>query len=66
MPADMMADEESATAFTAEELAEYNGLDGAPAYLAILGRVYDVSAGKSFYGAYITSSPHEDPYLPHC
>jgi predicted heme/steroid binding protein len=29
--------------FTAEELARYNGKDGAPAYIACRGRVYDVT-----------------------
>jgi len=35
---------------TRDELAEADGLDGAPAYLSIRGRVYDVSAGAAFYG----------------
>eukprot|EP00039_Didymoeca_costata_P020562 m.341676 g.341676 ORF g.341676 m.341676 type:complete len:467 (+) comp20340_c0_seq1:83-1483(+) len=35
---------------TLEELAKFNGEDDSPLYLAILGRIYDVSAGKSFYG----------------
>ena len=30
--------------FTAEELAKYNGQNGQPAYVAIDGTVYDVSA----------------------
>jgi predicted heme/steroid binding protein len=30
-------------AFTAEELAQYDGKDGAPAYIAYEGKVYDVS-----------------------
>lgn len=29
--------------FTAEELAKYNGQNGAPAYVAVDGNVYDVS-----------------------
>ncbi|MBC8447605.1 MAG: cytochrome B5 [Chloroflexi bacterium] len=29
--------------FTKEELARYNGQDGAPAYIACQGKVYDVS-----------------------
>jgi len=29
--------------FTREELARYNGKDGAPAYMAYRGRVYDVT-----------------------
>eukprot|EP00041_Stephanoeca_diplocostata_P032701 m.1055576 g.1055576 ORF g.1055576 m.1055576 type:complete len:479 (+) comp24193_c0_seq2:95-1531(+) len=34
---------------SAEELREFNGLDGAPLYLAIMGRIYDVSRGSAFY-----------------
>jgi len=30
--------------FSREELGRYNGLDGAPAYVAFEGKVYDVSA----------------------
>ena len=30
--------------FSREELARYNGKDGAPAYIAYKGKVYDVSA----------------------
>lgn len=33
--------------FTRKELARYNGRDGAPAYIAYEGKVYDVS--NSFY-----------------
>lgn len=36
--------------FTAEELARFNGEDDAPLYLAVRGRVYDVSARPGFYG----------------
>lgn len=37
--------------FTAEELSLYNGTDPSkPIYVAIKGRVFDVTAGKSFYG----------------
>ncbi|KAL3792032.1 hypothetical protein HJC23_011197 [Cyclotella cryptica] len=35
---------------TREQLEEMDGFDGAPLYLAIKGRVYDVSAGEKFYG----------------
>lgn len=32
-----------------EQLKEFNGENGAPIYLAIMGRIYDVTRGKSFY-----------------
>lgn len=32
--------------FTLEELAEYNGTGGKPAYVAYKGKVYDVSASS--------------------
>jgi predicted heme/steroid binding protein len=47
------ADDLSAEEFmtmTAEELEEYDGLDGGPLYIAIKGRVYDVTAKPGFYG----------------
>ncbi len=37
--------------FTAEELALHNGVDPTmPLYLALRGVVFDVTAGKDFYG----------------
>eukprot|EP00808_Paulinella_micropora_P008235 g10066.t1 len=37
--------------FTPEQLLEYSGQDeNAPLYVAVRGRVYDVSAGRRFYG----------------
>ncbi|KAJ4834338.1 Bifunctional protein GlmU [Turnera subulata] len=37
--------------FTASQLREYNGTDPSkPIYVAIKGRVFDVSTGKTFYG----------------
>ena len=37
--------------YTASELEEFgSGLDGQPILIALFGRVYDVSAGKKFYG----------------
>nr|CAG4648782.1 EOG090X0A5G [Polyphemus pediculus] len=36
--------------FTKEELAKYKGENGSPIYLALMGKVYDVSRGKDFYG----------------
>ncbi len=46
------ADSGDGTAFTmtAGELADMDGEDGRPLYLAIRGRVYDVSGGRHFYG----------------
>ena len=35
---------------TARELAAMDGKDGKPLYLAIRGRIYDVTSGRSFYG----------------
>jgi hypothetical protein len=43
-------DEELATVLTAAELAQYTGEGDTPIYLAITGRVYDVSRGRAFYG----------------
>ena len=41
---------ENAMTVTRELLEEMDGFDGAPLYLSIKGRVYDVSAGERFYG----------------
>ena len=38
------------TTFTEEELAEYNGQDGKPIYIAHKGKVYDVSESKMWKG----------------
>jgi predicted heme/steroid binding protein len=35
----------------ARDLAGMDGRDGRPLYLAIRGRIYDVTSGRSFYGA---------------
>ncbi|XP_054798211.1 probable steroid-binding protein 3 [Prosopis cineraria] len=36
---------------TPQQLSQYNGSDPSkPIYVAVKGRVFDVSAGKSFYG----------------
>eukprot|EP00965_Chrysotila_dentata_P005876 193211-Pleurochrysis_carterae.AAC.5 len=37
--------------FTAEELKQFNGLNGKPMYVAIIGDVFDVSSGTKFYKA---------------
>lgn len=37
--------------FTPDQLIQYNGTDPSkPIYVAIRGRVFDVSTGRSFYG----------------
>ncbi|EHA49239.1 membrane-associated progesterone receptor component 1 [Pyricularia oryzae 70-15] len=36
--------------FTPPTLIHYNGQDGKPVYLAVRGRVFDVTAGRNFYG----------------
>lgn len=36
--------------FNPRTLLPYNGTDGMPVYLAVRGRVFDVTAGRNFYG----------------
>lgn len=36
--------------FTPRTLLPFNGTEGKPVYLAVRGRVFDVSAGRNFYG----------------
>ena len=36
--------------FTQQELSRFNGEEGRPIYLALLGNVYDVSKGEKHYG----------------
>eukprot|EP00744_Colponema_vietnamica_P005360 GILI01007863.1.p3 GENE.GILI01007863.1~~GILI01007863.1.p3 ORF type:complete len:122 (-),score=31.98 GILI01007863.1:349-714(-) len=35
--------------FTAEDLSQFNGLNGKPIYLSVMGIVYDVTPGEDFY-----------------
>ena len=65
-------DEAAALELTVDELAEYNGMDGQPAYIAVDGVIYDVSnvsqwkngqhngfsAGKDLTEEIKTKSPH--------
>jgi len=36
--------------FTKEELSKFKGEDGGDIYIAIMGKVFDVSRGKDYYG----------------
>jgi predicted heme/steroid binding protein len=36
--------------YTPKTLIQYNGLNDQPVYLAVRGRVFDVSPGRNFYG----------------
>ncbi|KAH7380095.1 cytochrome b5-like heme/steroid binding domain-containing protein [Pyrenochaeta sp. MPI-SDFR-AT-0127] len=36
--------------FTPPSLFPYNGLNGMPVYLAVRGRIFDVTSGRNFYG----------------
>lgn len=53
---DTVPEEEEPRVFTLEELAQYTGKDGAPAYVAVNGVVYDVTnnplwaGGNHFFG----------------
>lgn len=63
--------------FTQEELAQFNGQNGQPAYVAIAGTVYDVSgkdawqggkhhgnvAGQDLTDILLNKSPHGDKVL---
>lgn len=36
--------------FTPPQLLPYNGLNGMPVYLAVRGKIFDVTSGRNFYG----------------
>lgn len=43
--------------FTPTTLLPYNGVGDNPVYLAVRGRVFDVTPGKNFYGPVLLSHP---------
>lgn len=63
--------------FTKQELAKYNGQNGQPAYVAVNGKVYDVSGKEAWQGGkhhgnlagndltevLLNKSPHGDKVL---
>ena len=59
-------DESDLPTYTAAELAEFgDGQEGRPILISIFGRVYDVSAGRKFYGpeaAYGNFAGHDVTY----
>lgn len=75
---DPVSDEDSGElVLSTEELAEYNGNDGSPAYIAVDGVIYDVSnsemwqegqhngfeAGMDLTDEIMSESPHGDSVL---
>ena len=49
-PYDVIIEDGDVSLMTKDELAQYDGSEGSPGlYLAILGRVYDVSRGRDHY-----------------
>nr|XP_016936753.1 neuferricin homolog [Drosophila suzukii] len=51
VPVAFQTGDEVGTLFTQAELAHFNGEDGRPLYLALLGSVFDVSRGIKHYGS---------------
>lgn len=50
-PKPIMASAVGSLRLTLAQLAEYDGKDPSkPLYIAVRGKIYDVSAGKTFYG----------------
>jgi membrane-associated progesterone receptor component len=43
--------------FTPTTLLPFNGVGDQPVYLAVRGRVFDVTPGKTFYGPVLLLSP---------
>lgn len=46
----IFAQRDSLKVFTASELSRYNGRNGNPAYVALRGKVYDVTAEEAWQG----------------
>lgn len=49
-PAQVNAEPPTQTAFVPSTLQKFNGKDDPKVYLAVKGKVFDVTAGKGFYG----------------
>lgn len=50
-PAPQMAKQTGNVRLTLQQLAQYDGTDSSkPLYIALRGKIYDVTPGKSFYG----------------
>jgi membrane-associated progesterone receptor component len=50
--------------FTPKTLLEFNGENDKPVYLAVRGRVFDVSPGRNFYGPVLTAPPKHYTFIP--
>lgn len=50
--AELSGQTRAAMELTAQDLSQYNGTDPSkPIYVAVKGRIFDVTTGKSFYGS---------------
>jgi membrane-associated progesterone receptor component len=50
--------------FTPKTLLEFNGENDKPVYLAVRGRVFDVSPGRNFYGPVLTAPRKNYTFIP--